>query len=84
MLQSKVNRIHVLAVCLSLENEVSNFIKELNLFSQRGAANGGYIYHGVSSKMAHKNIFKFDKAHLDRCEKFNLQSLIRRKIFNRF
>ena len=32
MLQSKVNRIHVLAVCLRLDNEVSNLIKELNLF----------------------------------------------------
>ena len=84
MLQSKVNRIHVLAVCLRVDNEVSNFIKELNLFSQRAAANGGYIYHGVSSKMAHKSIFKFDKVHLDTCENFSLQSLIRRKTINRF
>ena len=84
MLQSKVIRIHVLAVCLRLDNEVSNLIKELNLFSQRGAANCGYIYHGVASKLAHKNIFKFDKVHLDTRGNFNLQSLIRRKIINRF
>ena len=84
MLQSKVNRIHVLAVCLRLDNAVSNLIKELNLFSEHGAAKGGYLYHGVASKLANKNIFKFYKVHLDTRGNFNLQSLIRRKILNRF
>ena len=84
LVRGKVAQVHVLGLIRRIGDEIDEKIRSVNEFYCNNAEAQRYIFHGVSTKMATKNVLKEDGVHLNQRGMFNLKSLIKSKIISRY
>ena len=77
-------QVHVLGKNRRIGDEVDANIHNFKELYCVNAVEQRYIFHGVSTEMATKNVLNHDGVHLNQRGFFNLKSLIKAKIISRY